>query len=90
MKKKLFSLNNRKVHWKKVAILSILGTLTCFVLGFLFWYFVLYLPIMQRISDSNALNKELQQAYQLDMKTLPPTPNVSSTPSTTSKAVHKK
>ncbi len=67
MTDKFFS---RKVSWKRVRLVSFITTLVVLAAGFLFWYFFLYLPLAQHLSENQKIDKELRQLYEL--KGLPP------------------
>lgn len=65
---------SREISWRRVWFASFITTLVFFAAGFLLWYFLLYLPTMERLSESEKLNQEMRQLYEL--KGLPlPAPN---------------
>jgi flagellar motor component MotA len=59
-----------KLRWKHVLAASLAVALVMFIVGTLLWYFFLYLPMAQHLSENQRTDKkirELQQLYELDI-----------------------
>jgi Sec-independent protein secretion pathway component TatC len=56
---------SREVSWRRVWFASFISALVFFIAGFLLWYFFLYLPIARHLLESQKVNEELRQLYEL-------------------------
>jgi len=60
---------SQEVSWRRIWFASFIAALVFFAAGFLLWYFFLYVPVERQLQESQKINEEVRQLYEL--KALP-------------------
>lgn len=65
MKKEFFSSN---IDWKRTVCVTIISGLALFIVGFLSWYVIAFLPIENNLLKSQRVNDALTKVYNARMQ----------------------